>query len=323
MVENALSIEPTRHPFRLLDLAFDVRYRIFKFVLEHEHRGFDVVGMKGAPWIKLMSLPSREKDEPDDQIFLLQHDWTYAGLLLCSHQVASEVAIAMSSLERTENPGKRRRLGIHRTTSSSLRQHPEYFLTWEGPSWISCHSADLEVKFSGDKSFWDWDFGYDSVATLEIHILGDSSAHMLNAYLDFGPRFRPCFRQGPQSSNGNVLEVLELNLGNMSKAGDTIIDEIRYSMQDPHYCFSKVKDALRTITPIFPETYDRIGLLRLTFYVKSLMGSFEVHQAGSSDPEPQLLQNANFSVTTVDEATAEADAEQEEDGLYEWRNLIP
>ena len=74
--------------------------------------------------------------------FLLQeHDWSHAGLCLCSRQMADEVSIAVNRLKKKYSKTKPRR-----TLRAYLadRGH-RCLLTWTGPSWCWYTRDVLEV----------------------------------------------------------------------------------------------------------------------------------------------------------------------------------
>ena len=120
----------------LLHLPLDIRLLILEYVLSHEHRGYHIVGRESVPWTQL-KLQASFNASPSETInvYLQEHEWPHAGLLLCNHQVAREAALVANRLRKDESCHETpRTLDLHKRFREG--GVTEIYLTWEGPSWL-------------------------------------------------------------------------------------------------------------------------------------------------------------------------------------------
>ena len=271
----------TQCSFRILDLPFDIRHLIFEWVLLHEHQGFLVDGGR-APWTELSSFSEKSRG---DKVFLQQHDWPHAGLLLCNRQIASEVALVISNLRRRPCAGEQRRLNIHKAFIANAFDPAEYFLTWEGPSWISCNSACPTVRFSGCKLKWRSNSEDPNTITPPIlcfHIALATFRRIVCAYFEFGPRFRSSLRPSLQEWSCYAPEGLKLDFGYLSEFSDPscrtnhVFQNQAFLTQQHGFLLDSLKAGLRNVMGSFPEYYGHTSPVRVKCRLKLGTDLFEI-----------------------------------------------
>ena len=306
MAKDSADAQSGRQRLHFLSLPTELRMLILKMVLEHEHENFRPHRTHHVAWTK-MKAPAKilTVPEPVQEIFLQQHDWPHAGLLLCNRQLATEVAEAMRDLKKIKGNQNRRRILDFYVAEQGRR----LYLTWTGLSWVRVPSCELEIDAHIDLTQWCMKFTIGGVgmvpgsdALSEVASQGNPPLirpvfpeilSLLNAFLHFGPRLRKGLRWGPQRDRMAVIDRFKVNLRHVDILPDTF-DPLKpfagpsavplKTRGDRLYSFWHDGVRLIPVGPngFSPQTAQRVKHLRVVLQSGPRMGVWRVKQADFS-----------------------------------------